>query len=71
MGLMVLVLHLCSLRTFGVPYMSPLSPFIREEMKDSIFRFPIPSMIFRPRDISKENLVRQGKDGPQKPRKKQ
>lgn len=71
MGLIALILHLCSLRSFGVPYTSPLSPFIGDEMKDSIFRFPIWSMIFRPRDISKKNLRRQGKDAPHKPRKKQ
>ncbi len=70
MGLMVLILHLCSLRSFGVPYTSPLTPFIGDEMKDSVFRFPIWSMIFRPRDISKKNLVRQGKDAPHKPKKK-
>lgn len=70
MGLIALILHLCSLRSFGVPYTSPLSPFIGDEMKDSIFRFPIWSMIFRPRDISKKNLRRQEKDAPHKPRKR-
>lgn len=70
MGLIVLTLHLCSLRSFGVPYTSPISPFVGYEMKDSIFRALIWKTKLRPKSISKENLVRQGEDAPHKPRNK-
>ncbi|MCG6197697.1 spore germination protein, partial [Anoxybacillus sp. LAT_38] len=40
MGLLVMILHLCSLRSFGVPYMSPLAPFTPSNMGDTLFRIP-------------------------------
>lgn len=40
LGIIVLVVHLCSLQSFGVPYMSPVAPFDKEENHDGIFRFP-------------------------------
>ena len=43
-GLILLVLHLTSLRSFGMPFMSPLGPFERSDIKDSLFRFPWKSM---------------------------
>ncbi|WP_054024491.1 spore germination protein [Bacillus sp. FJAT-28004] len=58
-GIFVLVLHLCSLRSFGVPYMSPFAPFILEEQKDTIFRFPRWAMIRRPSLINKNNIIRE------------
>jgi spore germination protein KA len=39
-GILVLLVHLCSLQSFGVPYMSPIAPFNRKEQSDAIFRFP-------------------------------
>ncbi len=40
MGLMALLLHLTSLRSFGVSYMSPFGPYVQSDMKDTIFRLP-------------------------------
>ncbi|WP_241243122.1 spore germination protein [Paenibacillus whitsoniae] len=40
MGLLVLLLHVCSLRSFGEPYMSPFSPYKRTEFEDALFRLP-------------------------------
>lgn len=48
-GLIILVLHLASLYSFGVPYMSPLGPFLPEDQKDTLFRVPWPKMATRPR----------------------
>jgi len=53
-----LVLHLCSLNSFGVPYMSPLAPLNPVGLKDSIIRFPIWDLLTRPPYISK-NRIRQ------------
>lgn len=65
----MLIVHLCGLRSFGVPYMSPLAPFIREEAGDTIFRRPIWAYKNRPRLISGQNKVSQGEDQkPQPPR---
>lgn len=56
----LVIVHLVSLRSFGVPYMSPLAPFIREEAGDTIFRRPIWTYKKRPQLISSQNKVREG-----------
>jgi len=53
--------HMCGLRSFGVPYMAPLAPFILEDQKDTVFRFPFQAMFSRPRLVSSKNVSR--KDG--------
>ncbi|MWC28077.1 spore germination protein [Paenibacillus sp. MMS18-CY102] len=53
-GIIVLVLHLCSLRSFGVPYMSPLAPFTSQDIKDTLFRVPQWAMKTRPRQVAKQ-----------------
>jgi len=65
-GLIALVLHLCSLRSFGVPYMSPIAPFSRTGMKDTFVRLPIWRMFTRPHLISRTNPVRQQDPGDEK-----
>ena len=57
-GSAILILHLCSLRTFGVPYMSPFGPFIPVDQKDVILRFPRWALISRPRLINQKNPIR-------------
>jgi len=47
-GLILIVNHLLSLRSFGVPYLSPLVPGNMSGMKDLIFRAPLWSMKKRP-----------------------
>ncbi len=58
-GFIALVLHLCSLRSFGVPYMSPFGPFIKEDINDTLIRIPRGKMFFRPRLISQKNIRRE------------
>ncbi|MEN6327178.1 MAG: spore germination protein [Syntrophomonas sp.] len=45
----LLSLHLCSLRTFGVPYLSPLAPLSLGDLKDTFIRVPNWMMQNRPR----------------------
>ncbi|MHA6480524.1 spore germination protein [Paenibacillus sp. strain BS8-2] len=59
MGIFALVLHVNSLRSFGVPYMSPMSPMILSERIDAIFRFPHWAMTNRQKLISPRNRKRQ------------
>jgi spore germination protein KA len=58
-GFIALVLHLCSLRSFGVPYTAPLAPFILKDQKDTIIRMPRFSLLSRPRLISQRNITRE------------
>jgi len=66
-GLMVLLIHLASLRSFGVPYLAPLAPFVWTNWKDAFVRMPHWAMKKRPPTIADgSNLVRQS--GGQKPK---
>ncbi|WP_139992664.1 spore germination protein [Paenibacillus paridis] len=61
MGLFTLLLHLCSLRSFGEPYMAPLSPFIATEQEDALIRMPRWLYFKRPSSSQKSNRNRQQK----------
>lgn len=41
LGLIMLIAHMNSIRSFGVPYLSPFSPFVPQAQKDAILRLPI------------------------------
>ena len=58
-GLMGLLIHLCSLRSFGVPYISPIAPMVRGDLKDFILRAPRWAMFTRPRMIGYKEPQRQ------------
>jgi spore germination protein KA len=58
-GLLLIVQHLCKLRSFGVPYMSPYSPVTLADHKDVIFRAPWRRMLTRPWSMSQSNPNRQ------------
>ncbi|MFW5433452.1 spore germination protein [Paenibacillus apiarius] len=67
-GIIAIVLHLSSLRSFGVPYMSPFAPLIPTDQKDAIFRLPQWALFSRPRLIGKKSLTR--KKIPEQPQPK-
>ncbi|QNK57304.1 spore germination protein [Paenibacillus sp. PAMC21692] len=67
-GIIAIVLHMCSLRSFGVPYMSPFAPFNLEGNRDTVVRMPLWSMVTRPRLIAKANRVRGRNRAPQPPK---
>lgn len=59
-GLIMLVMFAVSLRSFGVPYTSPLTPSEQGLFKDLILRFPLWAMKERPESIAKDNKRRRG-----------
>lgn len=63
LGILLLLLHLTALKSFGVPYLSPVVPFHLADNKDTLFRMPLHMLLTRPSDIAKRNPRRQ------KPRK--
>lgn len=67
LGAIVMVLHLCSIRSFGIPYMTPLAPFNLDNQKDSLVRFPWWKMIKRPRLLNQTNIKRQQNSKKAKP----
>lgn len=67
-GLLGLMVHLVSLRSFGSPYLSPMAPLTVRDLKDLFIRAPIWAMLNRPRAIIWKDSQRQGTDNrPQKP----
>lgn len=58
-GVILLCIHLCTLRSFGVPYTTPASPLILQDQKDVFFRLPIWSMFSRPKLINQNNIIRE------------
>jgi len=64
---LVLVIHMVSLRSFGVPYMAPLAPFSWPEMRDTFIRAPWWAMNQRPRFYESVNLTRNRTPKPSSP----
>ncbi|MFH5183599.1 spore germination protein [Paenibacillus sp. TAB 01] len=60
MGLILIVLHLCKLRSFGVPYLASITNPQLKELKDVLFRSPWWMMNTRPRLTGGYNKYRQG-----------
>ncbi|GIN60988.1 putative membrane protein YfkQ [Robertmurraya siralis] len=59
LGSILIVTHLCKLRSFGVPYFSPIGPFKWKELKDVFIRAPWWAMDKRPTQTISENVQRQ------------
>ncbi|MDR6553455.1 spore germination protein KA [Paenibacillus qinlingensis] len=60
-GLILIANHMLSLRSFGVPYLSPLVPGNFQGMKDILARLPLWSMPKRPALLYTPNDTRVGK----------
>lgn len=56
---LLLLLHLASLRSYGVPYLTPFAPLRTSDLKDTVLRVPMWTMISRPSSIPNENHRRQ------------
>lgn len=66
LGLIAIVVHLCGLRSLGVPYMAPFAPFKPQELHDTLWRAPWWMMDQRPH-FAKSNPYRESahqKPGP-------
>ncbi|MBW7474100.1 spore germination protein [Paenibacillus oenotherae] len=57
LGCIVLLAHMCSLQSFGVPYMAPFAPFRLIDQKDTILRMPRWPFIKRDRKIYEEQAA--------------
>lgn len=58
MGLMLLLINLCSIKTFGKPYTLPMMPFVKEAQDNALFKTEISKMKKRPSYLTK-NIVRE------------
>lgn len=55
MSLVLLVIHLSQLESFGVSYLSPMGPWTKNDLKDSIFRAPLSWLKRRPEMLNPRN----------------
>ena len=60
LGVIVLVAHTCSIRSFGIPYLAPFAPLIFADWKDAFIRLPKPFLSTRPRLINQTKIKRTG-----------
>ena len=67
LGLIVMVAHLASLRSFGVPYLAPVAPFNVKDQKDQLIIFPYWSMNRRPSYLRSPQQEKQKQDSFSKP----
>ena len=58
-GYFILLAHMCSLKSFGVNYLTPIAPVKLGELKDSVIRLPIKLLNKRPHLANDKNLKRQ------------
>ncbi|MGE7876652.1 spore germination protein [Peribacillus muralis] len=62
LGTFVLVNHLCSLKSFGVPYLSPIAPVKTVDLKDTFVRLPLKKIIGTTKEYSKDDLINNQKN---------
>lgn len=58
MGLIITLIHLATLRSFGMPYLWPIAPLSLSGLKDTFIRMPIWSMVSRPKPMTSNNYYR-------------
>ena len=59
-GVLIVLIHLCSLDNYGVSYLAPMVDAHRNRFQDTIFRFPVSNFKFRPFKVSPRNIRKQG-----------
>ncbi len=57
-GVVFTVGYLNSLNNYGAPYLAPLSPLVRSDLKDAFYKSNITKMVDRPRSFKNKNKVR-------------
>lgn len=62
-GVIIILWHLCSLKSFTVPYLHPIIPFDKEGIKDSLIRAPLKNLKKRMKVLSPFNTVRASDKG--------
>ncbi|MGP4081654.1 spore germination protein [Pseudalkalibacillus sp. R45] len=55
--LIMMIAHLSSLRSLGIPYLTSVAPFNASDQKDTFIRFPLWSMMTRPHETSQKSAL--------------
>ncbi|MGQ7887572.1 spore germination protein [Paenibacillus sp. WC2504] len=62
LGMVLLVIHMSKIKSFGIPFLSPLSPPNYKDLFKSFIRFPWAKMRFRPQELHTVDSDHKGKD---------
>ncbi|MDC2867871.1 spore germination protein [Bacillus sp. BP-3] len=57
LGTIIIIAHLNSLKSFGIPYLTPFSPFVLNGQKDAMFRFPLKFLLTQRHSKSVKNMT--------------
>ncbi len=58
-GFLLLLINLCSVKTFGKPYTLPMLPFLKNDQGNAIIRKENKNIKYRPSYIAKKNIKRE------------
>lgn len=68
-GIIAIAIHLCMLKSYGIPYLSPFAPTVLNELKDTVIRVPWWKMTRRPGFANVRNRQRLSREQKPKPGK--
>ena len=57
-GIIIVMFYLVKLSNFGVPYLAPYAPYVKNDLKDGIFKSPLPVENERPQSLHNNNKRR-------------
>lgn len=57
--LMMIIIHMCKLDSFGTPYIAPLAPLDVKDLKDAIVRFPVWALNSRSKNVRAQKQLKQ------------
>lgn len=58
-GLILVMIHMTSLKSFGMNYFQPIAPFVSGDIKDTFVRMPLWTMFRRPRHMASDSVREQ------------
>ena len=57
-GTIIVLFYLVKLSNFGVPYLAPYAPYVKNDLKDGLFKSPLPVANDRPQSLFNKNKRR-------------
>lgn len=64
LGILTILVHLVSLKSYSTPYLSPIAPMETKDLKDTLIRVPMWLMRTRPRSLKPQDIQRQDMEEP-------
>lgn len=58
-GFILLIINLCTIKTFGKPYLLPLAPFLSKEQSNALLRRDLKKIEKRPSYLASKNLTKE------------